>query len=47
METRSYDPAALFAAQTVDPMSLYAQFHDHRDEHVSEAAERLLEQMLW
>ena len=47
VETWSYDPAALTAAHTVDPLSLYAQFHDHRDERVSVAAERLLDGMSW
>ena len=47
VETWSYDPAALSAAHTVDPLSLYAQFHDHRDERVSMAAERLLDGMPW
>ena len=47
VETWSYDPAALFAAQTVDSLSLYAQFHDHRDERVSMAAEQLLDGVPW
>ena len=47
VETWSYDPAALSSAQTVDPLSLYAQFHDHRDERISIAAERLLDGMPW
>ena len=47
VETWSYAPAALSAAHTVDPLSLYAQFHDHRDERVSMAAERLLDGMPW
>ncbi|MCY4607517.1 MAG: hypothetical protein OXD40_02815 [bacterium] len=47
VETWSYDPAALSTARTVDPLSLYAQFHDHRDERVSMAAERLLDGMPW
>ena len=47
VETWSYDPAALSTAHTVDPLSLYAQFHDHRDERVSMAAERLLDGMPW
>ena len=47
VETWSYDPAALSSAHTVDPLSLYARFHDHRDERVSIAAERLLEGMPW
>ena len=47
VETWSYDPVALSTAQTVDPLSLYAQFHDHRDERVSMEAERLLDGMPW
>ena len=47
VETWSYDPAALSDAHTVDPLSLYAQLHDHRDERVSMAAERLLDGMPW
>ena len=47
VETWSYDPAALSTAHTVDPLSLYVQFHDHRDERVSMAAERLLDGILW
>ena len=47
VETWSYDPAALSTAQTVDPLSLYAQFHEHRDERVSMAAEQLLDGMPW
>ena len=47
VETWSYDPAALSTAHIVDPLSLYAQFRDHRDERVSMAAERLLDAMPW
>ncbi len=47
VETWSYDPAVLSGARTVDPLSLYAQFHDHRDERVSMVAERLLDGMPW
>ncbi len=47
METWSYDPATLSAGQTVDPLSLYTQFHDHCQERVSMAAERLLDRMRW
>ena len=47
VETWSYDPVALSTAHTVDPLSLYAQFRDHRDERVSMAAERLLVGMPW
>ncbi len=47
VETWSYDPEALSTEQTVDPLSLYAQFHDHRDERVSMAAERLLDELPW
>lgn len=47
VETWSYDPAALTVAPTVDPLSLYAQFRNHRDERISMAAERLLDGMPW
>lgn len=47
VETWSYDPAALTHTDTVDPLSLYAQFRDHRDERVSMAAEHLLENTPW
>lgn len=47
IETWSYDPAALSETDTVDPLSLYAQFRDHRDERVSMAAEHLLENVAW
>jgi DNA-binding MarR family transcriptional regulator len=47
IETWSYDPAALSDTHTVDVLSLYAQFRDHRDERVAMAAERLLENLSW
>lgn len=47
IETWSYDPAALSATDTVDVLSLYAQFRDDRDERVAMAAERLLENLPW
>ena len=47
VETWAYDPADLSDACTVDPLSLYTQFRNHRDERVSMAAERLLERMAW
>lgn len=47
VETWSYDPAGLSDRPVVDPLSLYAQFRDHRDERVSMAAERLLERVAW
>ena len=43
VETWSYDPAGLSDASVVDPLSLYARFHDDRDERVSLAAQTLLE----
>lgn len=46
-ETWSYDPAALSSTHTVDSLSLYAHFHDHRDERVSMAAEQLLDGLPW
>ena len=47
IETWSYDPAALSDTDTVDALSLYVQFRDHRDERVAMAAERLLENLPW
>jgi hypothetical protein len=47
VETWAYDPAGLSETQVVDRLSLYAQFRDHRDERVSMAAERLLEEISW
>ena len=47
VETWAYDPADLSDARTVDPLSLYTQFRNHRDERVSMAADRLLERMAW
>ena len=47
VETWSYDPAALSDTNTVDALSLYAQFRDHRDERVAMAADRLLENLPW
>ena len=43
VETWSYDPDGLSGSSLVDPLSLYAQFHDHRDERVSIAAQTLFE----
>ena len=47
VETWAYNPTGLSDALIVDPLSLYAQFRDHRDERVSMAAERLLKGMAW
>ena len=47
VETWFYDPIGLSTNSFVDPLSLYAQFHDHRDERVSMAAKTLLEDTLW
>lgn len=47
IETWSYDPAALSDTYTVDVLSLYVQFRDHRDERVAMAADRLLENLPW
>ncbi len=47
IETWSYDPAALTTAHTVDPLSLYAQFHDHGDERISMAADQVLKGIPW
>jgi len=46
VETWAYDPAGLSDGLVVDPLSLYAQFHENRDERISMAAERLLENVL-
>lgn len=47
VETWAYDPDGLSTTPIVDALSLYAQFRDHRDERVSMAADRLLENMAW
>ncbi|MEO3434236.1 hypothetical protein [Inquilinus sp. CAU 1745] len=47
IETWSYDPAGLSDGQTVDALSLYAQFRSHRDERVAMAADQLLESLPW
>ena len=47
VETWAYDPAGLSTARTVDPLSLYAHFRNHRDERVSMAAERMLKEIAW
>lgn len=47
IETWSYDPAALSDTDLVDPLSLYAQFKDDRDERVALAADHLLETIPW
>ncbi len=47
VETWSYDPAGLSDVLTVDPLSLYVQYRDHRDERIAIAAESLLERLSW
>ena len=47
VETWAYDPAGLSDARTVDPLSLYAQFREHRDERISLAADQLLRRVAW
>ena len=47
IETWTYDPAALSTAHTVDPLSLYAQFHDHSDERIAMEADQLLKGIPW
>lgn len=42
-----YDPTTLTRDETVDPLSLYAQFWDHNDERVASAAKDLLEYVPW
>jgi hypothetical protein len=38
IETWRYDPHTLSRGETVDPLSLHAQFWDHADERVAQAA---------
>lgn len=47
VETWAYHPSGLSDASAVDPLSLYAQFHDSRDERVSMAAGGLLGKVAW
>lgn len=47
LETWFYDPAGLSDTPVVDPLSLYAEFRNHRDERISMAAEKLLERLSW
>lgn len=47
IETWAYDPTGLTDKPIVDPLSLYAQFRDHKDERVAMAAEQILEQIEW
>ncbi len=47
IETWSYNPIGLSDGPVVDPLSLYVQFRDYRDERISMAAESLLERLIW
>ena len=47
LATWRYDPRILARNQTVDPLSLFAQFWDDPDERLSMAVDRLLEQWTW
>lgn len=47
IETWSYDPVGLSDGPCVDPLSLYAQFWNHRDERIALAAQGLLECVKW
>lgn len=47
IETWHYDPGILARNGSVDPLSLYAQFWNHPDERVAQAASTLLEQVEW
>lgn len=47
VETWSYNPRGLTNENVVDPLSLYAQFWDHQDERIADAAEQLLERVPW
>lgn len=46
VETWTYDPAGLSTGSTVDPLSLYAQYHQHHDERVLMAVEDLVRRTL-
>ena len=45
IETWIYDPKLLSNKETADPLSLYAQFHQHKDERVAMAANKILDNM--
>ena len=47
IETWRYDPHTLSRGETVDPLSLHAQFRDHADERVAQAAVDVLERVQW
>ncbi len=47
IETWRYDPSRLEEGGHVDPLSLYAQFWDHPDERVAQAAADVLETLHW
>jgi hypothetical protein len=47
IEVWHYRPELLSAYATVDPLSLYAQFWDHPNERVAQAAEDALEHVPW
>ncbi|MBI1256537.1 MAG: hypothetical protein GC204_03615 [Chloroflexi bacterium] len=47
IETWRYDPRVLSEGSVVDPLSLHAQFWNHADERVVEAATQVLETVAW
>lgn len=47
LEIWSYDPTPLASEWVVDPLSLYAQFWNDRDERVAMAADNILETVHW
>lgn len=47
IETWRYDPRSLSTGDTVDPLSLYAAYWNHKDERVAQAADELLERIAW
>jgi hypothetical protein len=47
IETWRYDPTRLGNGHIVDPLSLYAQYWDHEDERLAQAAEHLLGTISW
>ena len=47
VESWFYNPATLARKLIADPLSLFVQFHNHRDERIAMAAEKLLEKVSW
>lgn len=47
IEVWNYDPSALSADKTVDPLSLYVQYWNHPNERVAYSAEQLMKGISW